>query len=81
MRVWWTRAAGGRLRATDRLPHETLAGIATGNARLSRVEQVKAFEVLPSFWEPGGDELTPTLKLRRRPIAAKYADVIDRLYG
>ena len=57
------------------------AGIATGNARLSRVEQVKAFEVLPSFWEPGGDELTPTLKLRRRPIAAKYADVIDRLYG
>ncbi|QWZ07702.1 AMP-dependent synthetase/ligase [Nocardioides panacis] len=57
------------------------AGIAAGNARLSRVEQVKEFEVLASFWEPGGDELTPTLKLRRRPIAAKYADVIDRLYG
>ena len=35
----------------------------------------------PTFWEPGGDELTPTLKLRRRPIEAKYADVIDRLYG
>ena len=57
------------------------AGIEAGNARLSRAEQVKEFEVLPSFWEPGGDELTPTLKLRRRPIAAKYADVIDRLYG
>ncbi len=57
------------------------AGIEEGNARLSRVEQVKAFEVLPTYWEPGGDELTPTLKLRRRPIAAKYADVIDRLYG
>jgi long-subunit acyl-CoA synthetase (AMP-forming) len=57
------------------------AGIAAGNARLSRVEQVKAFEVLPTYWEPGGDELTPTLKLRRKPIAAKYADVIDRLYG
>ena len=57
------------------------AGIDAGNARLSRVEQVKRFEVVPSFWEPGGDELTPTLKLRRRPIAAKYADVIDRLYG
>ena len=57
------------------------AGIAAGNARLSRVEQVKEFEILPSFWEPGGDELTPTMKLRRRPIAAKYADVIDRLYG
>jgi len=57
------------------------AGIAVGNARLSRVEQVKAFEVVPTYWEPGGDELTPTLKLRRRPIAAKYSDVIDRLYG
>jgi long-subunit acyl-CoA synthetase (AMP-forming) len=55
--------------------------IAVGNARLSRAEQVKEFEILPSFWEPGGDELTPTLKLRRRPIAAKYADVVDRLYG
>ncbi len=57
------------------------AGIDEGNARLSRVEQVKRFEVVPSFWEPGGDELTPTLKLRRKPIAAKYADVIERLYG
>jgi long-subunit acyl-CoA synthetase (AMP-forming) len=57
------------------------AGIDEGNARLSRVEQVKRFEVLPSYWEPGGDELTPTLKLRRKPIAAKYADVIERLYG
>ena len=57
------------------------AAIAAGNARLSRAEQVKDFEILPSFWEPGGDELTPTLKLRRKPIAAKYADVIDRLYG
>ena len=57
------------------------AGIEAGNARLSRVEQVKAFEILPTFWEPGGDELTPTLKLRRRPIATKYADVIDRLYA
>ncbi len=57
------------------------AGIERGNARLSRVEQVKNFEILTTFWEPGGDELTPTLKLRRKPIAAKYADVIDRLYG
>jgi long-subunit acyl-CoA synthetase (AMP-forming) len=57
------------------------AGIAEGNGRLSRVEQVKAFEVLPTYWDPGGDELTPTLKLRRKPISAKYSDVIDRLYA
>jgi len=56
------------------------AGIDAGNAKLSRVEQIKKFEVLPSFWMPGGDELTPTLKLRRRPISEKYAAEIERLY-
>ena len=45
------------------------AGIDAGNAKLSRVEQVKKFEIVPTFWMPGGDELTPTLKLKRRPIS------------
>jgi long-subunit acyl-CoA synthetase (AMP-forming) len=31
-------------------------------------------------WPSGGDELTPTMKLKRKPIAAKYSDVIDRIY-
>ena len=57
------------------------AGIDAGNAKLSRVEQVKKFEIVPSFWLPGGDELTPTLKLKRRPISEKYAATIDRLYA
>ena len=56
-------------------------GIDAGNAKLSRVEQVKKFEIVPNFWMPGGDELTPTLKLRRRPIAEKYAATIERLYA
>jgi long-subunit acyl-CoA synthetase (AMP-forming) len=55
-------------------------GIKEANARLSRVEQIKRFEILPTVWEPGGEEITPTLKLKRRPIAAKYADRIDALY-
>jgi long-subunit acyl-CoA synthetase (AMP-forming) len=33
------------------------------------------------FWEPGGDELTPTMKLRRKPIAEKYAEEIGALYA
>jgi long-chain acyl-CoA synthetase len=57
------------------------AGIDAGNAKLSRVEQVKKFEVLPTYWLPGGDELTPTLKLRRKPIGEKYAEQIQRLYA
>ena len=32
---------------------------------------------MPGDWLPGGDELTPTMKLKRRPIAAKYAAEID----
>jgi long-chain acyl-CoA synthetase len=51
------------------------------NAKLSRVEQIKRFTLLPAEWLPGGDELTPTMKLKRKPIAAKYADEIDRLYA
>src|SRR5215472_11228833 len=57
------------------------AAVKTGNAKLSRVEQIKSFTILPAFWEPGGQELTPTLKLKRRPIAAKYAEVIDSMYA
>lgn len=57
------------------------AGVSAGNARLSRVEQIKRFRVLPTLWEPGGDEVTLTMKLKRRPIAAKYADEIDALYA
>jgi long-subunit acyl-CoA synthetase (AMP-forming) len=50
------------------------------NAALSRVEQVKRFAILDGEWLPGGTELTPTMKLRRRPIFDKYAAEIERLY-
>ena len=51
------------------------------NARLSRPEQIKAFELLPVEWTAESEELTPTLKLKRRVVNHKYADVLDRLYG
>jgi long-chain acyl-CoA synthetase len=51
------------------------------NRKLSRVEQVKTFAILGDDWHPGGDELTPTMKLKRKPIAAKYAAQIDALYA
>jgi long-subunit acyl-CoA synthetase (AMP-forming) len=57
------------------------AGVAAGNQKLSRVEQIKRFRVLPTLWEPGGDEITLTMKLKRRPIAAKYAAEIEDLYA
>ena len=51
------------------------------NQRLARVEQIKRFTVVPGDWEPGGEELTPTMKLKRRPIAAKYAAEIEQMYA
>ena len=50
------------------------------NGRLSHVEQVKRFAILPTVFTPG-EELTPTLKVRRKVVAEKYADRIDALYN
>jgi long-chain acyl-CoA synthetase len=51
------------------------------NAKMSRVEQIKKFTILPMEWLPGGDELTPTMKLKRRPIVGKYESEIEKLYA
>ena len=57
------------------------AAVDTANARLSRVEQIKKLTVVPGDWLPGGDELTPTMKLKRKPIAEKYAGEIEAMYA
>jgi long-subunit acyl-CoA synthetase (AMP-forming) len=59
---------------------EVAAGVERANSHLSRVEQIKRFRVLPCDWPPAGDELTPTMKLKRKPIAEKYAAEIEALY-
>jgi len=56
-------------------------GVDRANSRLARVEQIKKFTVIAGDWLPGGDELTPTMKLKRKPIAAKYEREIDAMYG
>ena len=60
---------------------EVQKGVDAANEQLARVEQIKKFKLLPVDWEPGGDELTPTMKLKRKPIAEKYATEIDELYS
>jgi long-subunit acyl-CoA synthetase (AMP-forming) len=67
--------------ADDAQAREAIADAVTrANDRLARVEQIKRYEILAEEWLPGGDELTPTMKLKRKPIAEKYADRIERLY-
>ena len=53
----------------------------TANEQMARVEQIKKWKLLPVEWQPGGEELTPTMKLKRKPIAQKYSDEIEELYA
>jgi long-chain acyl-CoA synthetase len=56
------------------------AAVDQANEKMARVEQIKKFKILPEQWEPGGDELTPTMKLKRKPIDEKYSEEIEALY-
>ena len=69
------------LAANDELQAAVAAAIERANGTLSRVEQIKRFAILDGDWLPDGDELTATMKLKRKPIAEKYAAEIERLYG
>lgn len=57
------------------------AAVAKANADLTRPEQIKDFTILHDDWVPGGDELTPTMKLKRKNVMDRYARVIDDLYA
>ena len=72
-------ASPATLAANQQIIDEISVGVAAGNAKLSRVEQIKRFSILPAFWEPGGDEITLTMKLKRKPTHAKYAAEIEDL--
>jgi long-subunit acyl-CoA synthetase (AMP-forming) len=73
--------AAGRTADDPEIQAEVAAAIDRANAQLSRVEQIKKYALLGDEWLPGGDELTPTMKLKRKPIAAKYAAQIESLYS
>jgi long-subunit acyl-CoA synthetase (AMP-forming) len=83
----WAAQQGIEATALEDLAHEPKinaaveAAIEQGNQHLSRVEQIKKLTIVPGDWLPGGDELTPTMKLKRRPIAAKYAAEIEAMYA
>ncbi|WP_354700570.1 Long-chain-fatty-acid--CoA ligase FadD15 [Paraconexibacter sp. AEG42_29] len=57
------------------------AAIDAANEELARVEQIKKHTILPVAWLPGGDEVTPTSKLKRRVINDKYVAEIDAMYA
>ena len=83
----WARARGiafgslADLAADPQVLAEVAAGVAAANERLARVQQVKRWRLLPAEWTAETGELTPTLKLKRRVVHDRYADVIDSLYA
>ncbi|HEY2552258.1 MAG TPA: AMP-dependent synthetase/ligase [Streptosporangiaceae bacterium] len=82
----WARARGiesaslAELAQNPVIMAEVSAAVAEANSRIARVQQVKTWQLLPVEWTAETEELTPTLKLKRRIVHGKYADVLDSLY-
>jgi len=83
----WARTRGitadslTQLACDPRVLAEVAAAVDAANHQLARVQQVKRWRLLPVEWTAETGELTPTLKLKRRIVHAKYADIIDSLYA
>ncbi len=83
----WARARGiedasvAALAAHPDLVATVSAAVDAANARLARVQQVKRWQLLAEEWTPESGEITPTMKLKRRVIYTRYADVLSGLYG
>jgi long-chain acyl-CoA synthetase len=83
----WAKERGIEVSGLEELAgHELVqkeigAAVAAANERLARVEQVKRWRVVPVEWTAESEELTPTLKLRRKVIHAKYGDMLDEMYA
>ena len=50
------------------------------NSKVARYQTIKKFEVLPHMLSVEGGELTPTFKVKRNIIIAKYKAIIDSMY-
>jgi long-chain acyl-CoA synthetase len=83
----WAKAQGLATTALSELAHDPAVhaaverNVAEANKQFSNVERVKKFTLLGEEWLPDSEELTPTMKLKRRGVHAKYASEIEAMYG
>jgi long-chain acyl-CoA synthetase len=83
----WARKAGisfssvADLAANPDVHAEIQKAVDETNRHVSNVEGIKRFSILPADWTTETEELTPTLKLKRRVISQKYADRIEDMYS
>jgi long-chain acyl-CoA synthetase len=69
--------------ATSAAINELIAGeVARANAELARVEQVKAFRILPKALDPEteGEPVTPTRKVKRALMVERFRDLVESMY-
>jgi long-chain acyl-CoA synthetase len=85
--VVWAKAHGKEGTPVEELANDPdvradiQAGVDEVNERFAQVEQIKRFVVIGEEWLPDSDVLTPTSKLKRRGILARYAGEIEELYA
>jgi long-chain acyl-CoA synthetase len=83
----WARKAGITVTSITELASHPLVeaeiqkAVDECNRHVSQVEAIKQFTILPVDWTAESEELTPTLKLKRRVIAEKYAREIEEMYA
>jgi long-chain acyl-CoA synthetase len=83
----WATAHGRPGRTADDLAHDAdvvaqiQAGVDDINQQFAQVEQIKKFVLIGTEWLPDSDVLTPTSKLKRRGVNARYAAEIEALYA
>ena len=82
----WAKANGmegrslGELAADPEVIAEVQAGVDEVNKQFAQVEQIKKFRLVGEEWMPDSDMLTPTSKLKRRGVNARYAAEIESMY-
>ena len=59
---------------------ELEAAVTELNTRLNRWETIKDFRVLPHDLSIEEGELTPSLKVKRKVVTERYADVLNSMY-
>jgi len=85
----WARGRGlihagyASLAAHPEVTHLLDDEVARANASLARVEQVKAFRLLPRELDPEqeGEPVTPTRKVKRRLMLERYRDLVESMFA
>ena len=83
----WGRAQGlsstgyAALAANPAVHRYVQSCIGNLNGRLNRWETVKDFRILDHELSAEEDELTPSLKIKRKVVETKYAPLLDSMYG